>query len=147
MKYLDIDVDKILTFIGAFIVSLFAPIVTALLVTGMAIIADTITGIWASVKNAGWKSITSKIGIKGMISKLILYPTAIILASGMQMLVPEIPFIKATVGSLVFWEVWSVYENVTKITGMPLIRLVQAYIKNGINGIKSIMKARNEISK
>jgi len=56
----------------------FAPIQQLVMVVGIAIILDTFTGIYKSVKLNGWRSIRSR-KLSNIISKLVLYEVSIIL--------------------------------------------------------------------
>jgi hypothetical protein len=56
----------------------FAPIQQLVMVVGIAIMLDTFTGIYKSVKLGGWKSIRSR-KLSNIISKLVLYEVSIIL--------------------------------------------------------------------
>jgi len=56
----------------------FAPIQQLVMVVGLAIMLDTFTGIYKSVKLNGWRSIRSR-KLSNIISKLVLYEVSIIL--------------------------------------------------------------------
>ena len=56
----------------------FAPIQELVMAVGLAIMLDTFTGIYKSVKLGGWKSIRSR-KLSNIISKLVLYEVSIIL--------------------------------------------------------------------
>ena len=56
----------------------FAPIQQLVMVVGLAIMLDTFTGIYKSVKLGGWRSIRSR-KLSNIISKLVLYEVSIIL--------------------------------------------------------------------
>jgi hypothetical protein len=56
----------------------FAPIQQLVMVVGLAIMLDTFTGIYKSVKLSGWRSIRSR-KLSNIISKLVLYEVSIIL--------------------------------------------------------------------
>jgi hypothetical protein len=56
----------------------FAPIQQLVMVVGIAIMLDTFTGIYKSVKLNGWRSIRSR-KLSNIISKLVLYEVSIIL--------------------------------------------------------------------
>jgi len=55
----------------------FAPIQQLVMVVGLAIMLDTFTGIYKSVKLGGWKSIRSR-KLSNIISKMVLYEVSII---------------------------------------------------------------------
>ena len=82
------------------------------------IFADTVTGIWAAIKKN--KKITSRKAGR-IISKLLLYPLAIIVAKVTQKyLTPEIPWIHVTSGIIAIVEIKSVFENMSIILGYDL---------------------------
>jgi hypothetical protein len=55
----------------------FAPIQELVMAVGLAIMLDTFTGIYKSVKLSGWKSIRSR-KLSNIISKMVLYEVSII---------------------------------------------------------------------
>ena len=55
----------------------FAPIQELVMAVGLAILLDTFTGIYKSVKLGGWKSIRSR-KLSNIISKMVLYEVSII---------------------------------------------------------------------
>ena len=65
--------------IVAFITIFLVDIQASLLAIGFLIMADTFTGIWGAWKSNGRKSVTSRKAGR-VVSKLILYPLAIIVA-------------------------------------------------------------------
>jgi len=56
----------------------FAPIQELVMAVGLAIMLDTFTGIYKSVKLSGWKSIRSR-KLSNIISKMVLYEVSIII--------------------------------------------------------------------
>jgi phage-related holin len=106
--------------VTAFLSLFFANLAPALFAIGFLIMMDTITGIWAAYKNGGRKSITSRKGGR-IVMKLILYPAAVIVAKvAEEYLLPEIPFLKVTLGILATVEVKSVFENMSLLLGFNL---------------------------
>lgn len=107
---------QILAFIAVFFTSIYA----SLLAIGFLIMMDTFTGVWASWKKYGRKSITSRKAGR-IITKLILYPLAIIVAKVSQdHLAPAIPWVDVTTGILATVEVKSIFENISLILGFDL---------------------------
>jgi len=106
---------EVLLFLGAF----FSPIVGIMWAIGFLIMADTFTGIW-SAKKQGNKIDSRKAG--RIISKLILYPLAIIVAQVAQtiMEIDEIPWTKVTSGIIATIEIKSIFENISEILGYDL---------------------------
>jgi len=108
------------TEICAFLAIFFATVQDALLAIGFLIMVDTFTGIWGAFKTGGTKAITSRKAGR-IISKLILYPLAIIVAKVAQdFLAPAIPWVDVTAGILAMVEVKSIFENMSLILGFDL---------------------------
>ena len=68
---------KYLNYIVSSLILLFVPIYGLLLAVAAAIILDTFTGIFKSVKLKGWSSIRSRI-LSNIISKMALYEVCIL---------------------------------------------------------------------
>lgn len=103
-------------FLGAF----FSEIQQTLWAIGFLIMTDTGLAIWASWKNYGRKSITSRKAGR-IITKLILYPLAIIVAKvSEQYLAPDIPWVKVTSGIIATVEVKSIFEKMNLLLGFDL---------------------------
>lgn len=69
---------KYLHYLLASILLLFVPIYGLLIAVGTAIVLDTFTGIFKSVKLNGWKSIRSR-KLSSIVSKMMLYEVCILL--------------------------------------------------------------------
>lgn len=126
------NMEKILLGLTALVAGIFVPIGEILMFTGFVILIDTITGIWAA-KKRGEKIHSSK--MKRVLSKLILYPLAIILASWSERILPGIPFIKGAALLLVSVEGKSVLENLGDILGYNLLKMAKIYIMEGKKGL------------
>lgn len=112
----------------AFLAIFFAPILGALIAIGVLIGIDTFTGIWAA-KRRGEK-VNSKQG-RNIVPKLILYPTALIVAEiAREYLAPAIPWTDVTGGVLATIEVKSIFENISDILGYDLWKRVKASLSN-----------------
>jgi len=106
--------------IGFFLTVFFTNIQESLFALGFLIMIDTFTGVWASIKKNGIKSITSRRAGR-IIAKVILYPLAIIVAKVAEnFLAPDIPWIKVTTGILATVEVKSIFEKISIILGFNL---------------------------
>jgi hypothetical protein len=68
---------RYLNYIVASLVILFVPIYGLLIAVGSAIVLDTITGIFKSIKISGWQSIRSR-KLSNLISKMALYEICIL---------------------------------------------------------------------
>lgn len=110
---------EVLLFVGAF----FSPILGILWSIGFLIMADTFTGIWAA-KKKGVKIESRKAG--RIVSKLILYPVAIMVAHvSQQHLAPEIPWTKVTSGIIATIEIKSIFENISDVLGYDLWKRIK----------------------
>lgn len=106
--------------IGAFLALFFADLAPALFAIGFLIMVDTFTGIWSAYHAGGRKSITSRKAGR-IVLKLILYPLSVIVSKvAEQYLLPEMPFVKVTLGILATIEVKSVFENISGLLGFDL---------------------------
>ena len=109
--------------VAAFLAVFFSPIIGALVAIGMLIAIDTFTGIWAAHKRG--EKINSKKS-RAIVPKLILYPTALIVAEiAREFLAPAIPWTDVTGGVLATIEVKSIFENMSDILGYNLWKKVK----------------------
>lgn len=101
--------------------AVFAPIKAVILVTGILIFADLITGIWAAKKKG--QKITSA-GLRRTISKVLIYHTAILLGFLVEVYMLEgfIPISKIAAGLIGIVELTSVLENLNTINGNPIFK-------------------------
>jgi len=115
---------SVLLFLSAF----FAPITATLLAIGFLIIIDTILAIWASWKNYGVKSITSRKAGR-IVTKLILYPGAVIVAKVSEdYLAQTIPWVEVTTGILASVEMKSIFEKMTLLLGFDIWKSLKEVI-------------------
>lgn len=106
--------------IAAFLTLFFAELQSAMLALGFLILVDTFTGVWASWKKHGRKHITSRRAGR-IITKLILYPTVIIVAKVAETyLAPLVPMTEVSMGILASVEVKSILEKISSILGFDL---------------------------
>ena len=117
--------------IAAFMVALFLPTVGSLLLIGFLIFADTLTGVWKSVKNNGWKGFQSRNLSDGMLPKLTMYPLILLIASGCESQFDSIPFIKTSTFLLMCIELKSLIENFNIILKINLFSYLKTLIFKG----------------
>ena len=117
--------------IAAFMVALFLPTVGSLLLIGFLIFADTLTGIWKSVKNNGWKGFQSRNLSDGMLPKLTMYPLILLIASGCESQFEATPFIKTSTFLLMCIELKSLIENFNIILKINLFSYLKTLIFKG----------------
>ena len=142
---------KYLQYFIASILLLFAPIHGLLIAVASAIILDTITGIFKSIKLNGWKSVRSR-KLSSIVSKMLLYEICVLFlflmdkyllnefimhAFGFQFM-----FTKICAILLMFIELVSIKENIEesfKIDFWSILKKILSRakeIKTDINDIK-----------
>ncbi|MBN9160863.1 MAG: hypothetical protein BGO98_29475 [Myxococcales bacterium 68-20] len=106
-----------------FALGLFAPIQATALALGFLVVIDVITGVWASVK-AGQRVTSDRFG--RTVTKSLVYLTAIFVAHVAELYVFEdlVPITKVVAGFVGSTELLSIYENLTRISGMDFRKLV-----------------------
>lgn len=111
--------------VGALII-FFSGIANAMFATGIIIVIDTVSGVWAS-KRHGEKFESRKFG--NLLSKLVLYQLLIISAHSIDMYMIETRiFVPACLIALSGVEFASIVENIDKATGVNL----WDYLKNTV---------------
>ena len=123
---------KYLNYIVSSLVLLFVPIYGILIAVATAIILDTFTGIFKSVKLNGWNSFKSR-RLSHIISKMLLYEICILLLFVIDKFILnefifkwlsiDFMFTKICAILLIFIELVSIKENIeaTKKSGLNLI--------------------------
>ncbi len=121
--------------IVSFLIALFVPTLGGLMFIGLLIFADTLTGVWKTVKKHGWKKVQSRILSNGIIPKLTMYPLILLIASGCQQSFPQIPFIKGSVFLLMCIELKSLIENLNVILKINLFTYIKTFVLKGRKGL------------
>ena len=116
----------------------FAPIQQLVMVVGLAILCDTFTGIYKSVKLDGWKSIRSR-KLSNIISKMVLYEIAIIvlfpidkfLLNELLLNIVSVQFFstKVTCVLLILVELTSIKENIEEALKIDIWKTLKNFIK------------------
>lgn len=116
-----IDVKDFITGLLVSTVAVFAPIKAVILVTGILIFADLITGILAARKKG--EKITSA-GLRRTVTKIFIYNSAIMLGflAEKYMLDGFIPVSKIASGLIATVELASLYENLNTLNGNNLFK-------------------------
>jgi hypothetical protein len=110
-----------------FIFSFFFPIKHFLLFTIGVVVADTVTGINAAKKEG--KAITSK-GLYRTTEKIVVYFTSILIFHGAQLTFAiPIPIVYLVSSVIAGTELFSVAENVKRITGVNLGTIIIRFFK------------------
>ena len=102
-------------------VAVFAPIKALLLVTGILIFSDLVSGIIAARKKG--TKITSA-GMRRTVTKILVYNSAIMLGFLTETYILEgfLPLSKIAAGLISVVELKSVLENLDKINGNPIFK-------------------------
>lgn len=142
---------KYIQYLIASIILLFAPIHGLLIAVASAIMLDTITGIFKSIKLNGWKSVRSR-KLSNIVSKMLLYEVCVLFLFLMdKYLLNE--FVKHAFGFdymftkicailLMFIELVSIKENVEEAFNIDVWKMLKKVlnrakeIKTDINDIK-----------
>jgi hypothetical protein len=110
-----------------FIFSFFFPIKHFLLFTIGVVVADTVTGINAAKKEG--KAITSK-GLYRTTEKIVVYFTSILIFHGAQLTFSiPVPIVYLVSSVIAGTELFSVAENVKRITGVNLGTIIIRFFK------------------
>ena len=128
---------KYLQYLIASIILLFAPIYGLLLAVAAAIILDTFTGIFKSIKINGWKSVRSR-KLSNIVSKMLLYEICILLLFIMDKYVLN-EFIKHAFGFefmftkicsilLMFIELVSIKENIEEAFSIDIWKMFKSLL-------------------
>ena len=134
---------KYIQYLLASFLLLFVPIHGLLIAVGTAIILDTFTGVFKSIKLYGWKSVKSR-KLSNIVSKMMLYEICILLLFVMDKFVLN-EFVKHAFGFdfmftkicsilLMFIELVSVKENIEEAFKIDIWKMV----KGALNRAKEI---------
>lgn len=143
---------KYINYIFTSLILLFVPIYGLLIAVGSAIVLDTFTGIFKSIKLNGWKSIRSR-KLSNIISKMALYEICIVFLYLIDNYVLN-EFIKSAFGFdfmftkicailLIFVELVSIKENIEETFKVDIWQL----LKKSFNRAKEIKSNLDEITK
>ena len=142
---------RYINYVATSVLLLFVPVYGLLISVGAAIILDTITGIFKSIKLLGWSSIRSR-KLSNVISKMALYEVCILLLFVMDKFVLN-EFIKHAFGFdfmftkicailLIFTELVSIKENIEESFKIDIWKL----LKGTFNRAKEIKSDINELT-
>jgi hypothetical protein len=142
---------KYINYIFASFILFFVPIYGLLISVGAAIVLDTVTGVYKSIKLEGWRSIRSR-KLSNVISKMALYEVCIILLFVIDKYVLN-EFVKHAFGFdfmftkicailLIFTELVSIKENIEETFKIDIWKL----LKGTFNRAKEIKSDINEIT-
>lgn len=130
----------------------FSPIYGLLIAVGFAIVLDTFTGVFKSVKLNGWRSIRSR-RLSHIVSKMLLYQITILLLFVIDNLLLnefvmvhftiKFMFTKLVAIMLIFIELVSIKENIEEALKVNIWKLLKGIlsrakeVKEDINEIKN----------
>jgi hypothetical protein len=142
---------KYVNYIFSSLILLFVPIQGLLIAVGAAIILDTFTGIFKSVKLKGWTSIRSRV-LSNIISKMALYEICILFLFLIDKFVLnefvvhwfkfDFMFTKICAIMLIFIELVSIKENVEETFKVDIWKLLKKVflrakeVKQNINDLQ-----------
>lgn len=142
---------KYLQYISASIILLFAPVYGMLIAVGAAIVLDTITGVFKSIKLQGLKSIRSR-KLSNIVSKMLLYELCILFLFLMDKFLLnefiihsfgiEFMFTKICAILLMFIELISIKENIEEAFKVDIWAIIKRILnrakefKSNIDDIK-----------
>jgi phage-related holin len=122
-----------LKYFGVALFSFFAPIFYAFILVSILVVTDTITG----VMRAGRKDVEAISSKKmfAIVPKLIFYFLLVIVAHGITLVEPQLPFVKFALIGVSFIEIKSIDENFKGLFGFSFLDKTFKAIKQ-INQIK-----------
>jgi amino acid transporter len=99
--------------------SIISPLYPLMIVTGILILTDTAIGVYAAFKA---KEAISSRRFGNVISKMVLYQISLISGFLVETYVLDniIPMTRVIAGVITFTELFSILENVSKITNSPI---------------------------
>jgi phage-related holin len=105
--------------------AVLAPIHAVMVVTGILIVLDTITGIWAALKTG---QTFNSAALRRSVSKALVYQIAIISAFMVEkwLLADILPASKLVAGLIGVVELTSILENLNKIYGTDIFKSIIA---------------------
>lgn len=128
MKHFESILPNLLAFLALF----FAPIVPAVIASGIIIGVDTAIGIYASKKN---KVAFESRKFERVLTKFLLFNMLLISAHVIERyMIDFIPFVKITLSFIAISEFTSISEKVEKITGKGLLKYVKEQISKKVEG-------------
>ena len=131
MKYLDID--RIWAYLGAALLGFFEPIYVILLWMFIFILADMVSGMYASLKEG---KILESHKMQKTVVKSITYSTSVILLHGIDMyMLTIIDCGLARIGATIICgiELYSILENFYRATGNVVFKVLTTFVLKKTN--------------
>ena len=143
---------KYLNYILSSLILIFVPIYGILIAVAAAIILDTFTGVFKTVKLNGWKSVRSR-KLSHIVSKMLLYEICVLLLFVIDKFILnefifkwlsiDFMFTKICAILLIFVELVSIKENIEASFKIDIWKL----LKDAFNRAKEIKSDFNEIKR
>ena len=125
---------KYMNYIASSLLLLFVPIQGILIAVGSAIILDTFTGVFKSVRLGGWKSIKSR-KLSNIVSKMVLYEICVLFLFVIDKFIlnefiikwfgVEYMFTKICAILLIFIELVSIKENIEETFKVDIWKMLK----------------------
>lgn len=132
--------DNWIVKLGLSVLTLLSPISYLLHAILVFVLIDLISGCYASYKN-GEKITSNK--LRNTVTKMIVYLTSIMMCFYFQKLfIPEIEVAKIMTGFLITTEIFSTFENFTRITKVNFVEIFKQILEKTI--YKNNIKKDNE---
>jgi hypothetical protein len=140
-NFVDYNPPKMNTFLGKVLAGLilfFAPIQGLVISVGIAVMVDTFTGIFKTVKLKGWKSIKSR-QLSNIISKMLLYEICVIalfpidkfLLNELLLQLVSINFFATKIAcvAIILVELTSIKENIEEALKIDIWKTLKNFIR------------------
>jgi hypothetical protein len=140
-NFVDYNLSKMNTFLGKVLGGLilfFAPIQGLVISVGIAVIVDTFTGIYKTIRLKGWRSIRSR-QLSNIISKMVLYEICIIalfpidkfLLNELLFQLVSINFFATKIAcvAIILVEVTSIKENIEEALKIDIWKTLKNFIR------------------
>lgn len=125
------------------ILTVLSPMFGIMIVTGLLIAFDFISGIAAAHKRG--EKITSR-KMSNTISKIIFYNLALFTSMGVQYLVSDlIPISKLIIGVIAMVEAKSIYENIGFVLGIDFWSAIKSYLNRNQDTTKDLQDPKNDL--
>ena len=123
--------------------AVLAPIHAVMVVVGILIVFDTITGIWAALKSG---QTFSSAALRRSVSKAVVYQIAIISAFIVEkyLLQDILPASKLVAGLIGVVELTSVLENLNKIYGSDIFKSIITKL-GSVNDVKFVADVKSVV--
>jgi hypothetical protein len=140
-NFVNYNPSKMNSFLGKVLAGLilfFAPIQGLILSVGIAVVVDTFTGIYKTIKLKGWRSVRSR-QLSNIISKMVLYETCVIALFPIdKFLLNELLFQLVSINyfatkiacvAIILVEITSIKENIEEALKIDIWKTMKNFIR------------------